>query len=69
MGAAVIVLLYNIYRTLKGEVMKDQDPWNAFTLEWYADAPPGERNFVDVPVVTSRRPFYDLKNPHDRDYD
>jgi cytochrome c oxidase subunit I len=69
MGAAVIVLLYNIYRTLKGEAMEDQDPWNAFTLEWYADAPPGERNFVDVPVVTSRRPFYDLKNPHDRDYD
>jgi cytochrome c oxidase subunit I len=69
MGAAVMVLLYNIYKTLKGEPMENKDPWNAFTLEWYAGAPPNERNFVDVPVVGSRRPFYDLKNPHDMDYD
>ena len=69
MGAAVMVLLYNIYKTMKGEVMQDKDPWNAFTLEWYANSPPSEKNFVDVPVVTSRRAFYDLKNPHNRDYD
>lgn len=69
MGAAVMVLLYNIYKTMKGEVLEEKDPWNAFTLEWYADSPPVERNFVDVPVVTSRRPFYDLKNPHNRDHD
>lgn len=69
MGAAVMVLLYNIYKTMKGEVMQDKDPWNAFTLEWYANSRPSEKNFVDVPVVTSRRAFYDLKNPHNRDYD
>jgi len=69
MGASVVVLLYNIYKTIKKETMENKDPWNAFTLEWYADAPPNERNFIDVPVIGSRRPFYDLKNPHDRDYD
>ncbi len=69
MGVAVVVLIYNIYKTMKKEVMENNDPWNAFTLEWYAGAPPNEKNFVDVPVVTSRRPFYDLKNPHNRDYD
>jgi cytochrome c oxidase subunit I len=69
MGAAVMVLLYNIYKTLKGDVIGNKDPWNAFTLEWYADSPPGEKNFVDVPVAGSRRPFYDLKNPQNKDYD
>lgn len=69
MGAAVLVLLYNVYITLKAAPMDNKDPWNAFTLEWYADAPPQEKNFEEVPVVTSRRPFWDLKNPHNRDYD
>jgi cytochrome c oxidase subunit I len=69
MAAAILLLLYNMYKTLKGEVMEDKDPWNAFTLEWYAASPPHEKNFEDVPVVLSRRPFWDLKNPHNRDYD
>jgi cytochrome c oxidase subunit 1/cytochrome c oxidase subunit I+III len=69
MGGAVLLLLYNVYKTLKEEPSENKDPWNAFTLEWYADAPPQEKNFEDVPVVGSRRPFWDLKNPHNRDYD
>jgi cytochrome c oxidase subunit I len=69
MGAAVIVLLYNVYTTLNSEVIENADPWNAFTLEWYAASPAGEKNFIEVPVVGSRRPFRDLKYPHDRDYD
>lgn len=69
MGGAVLLLLYNGYKTLKAEPMTDKDPWNGFTLEWYADSPPAEKNFGDVPVVSSRRPFWDIKNPHNRDYD
>ena len=69
MGAAVLVLLYNIYKTLKGPPLANKDPWNAFTLEWYADAPPRAKNFEEVPVVSSRRPFRDLKNPQARDHD
>jgi cytochrome c oxidase subunit I len=69
MGGAVMVLLYNSYKTVKSPVAENKDPWNAFTLEWYADSPPGAKNFVDVPMVGSRRPFYDLKNPNNRDYD
>jgi cytochrome c oxidase subunit I len=69
MGAAVMVLLYNMYKTLRSKTMEDKDPWNAFTLEWYAPSPPDEKNFIDVPVVGSRRPFWDLKNPLNRDHD
>ncbi len=69
MAGAVLVLLYNMYKTLKGPYMEQKDPWNAFTLEWYADSPPHEKNFEEVPVVTGRRAFYDLKNPGSRDED
>lgn len=69
MGAAVLILLYNIYKTLQKQIMDVKDPWNGFTLEWYAASPPAEKNFDDVPVVGSRRPFWDIKNPHNRDYD
>jgi len=69
MAAAVVVLLYNVYTTLKKPVMNNKDPWNAFTLEWYADSPPKEKNFVNVPVVGSRRAFYDIKHPENPDCD
>lgn len=69
MGASIVLLLYNMNKTLKSAPIENKDPWNGFTLEWYAASPPGERNFTDVPVVSSRRPFWDLKNPHNRDYD
>ena len=69
MAAAALVLLYNIYKTMKEAVMKNKDPWNAFTLEWYAASPPNEKNFVNVPVVGSRRAFYDIKHPDNPDVD
>jgi cytochrome c oxidase subunit I len=62
MGVASVVLIYNIFKSLKAERMENKDPWNAMTLEWYADSPPGERNFVDIPVVESRTPLWDMKS-------
>jgi heme/copper-type cytochrome/quinol oxidase subunit 1 len=69
MAIAAMIFIYNIFKTIRSEPMENKDPWNAFTLEWYADSPPNEKNFIDVPVVTSRRPLWDLKNPENRDYD
>jgi cytochrome c oxidase subunit 1/cytochrome c oxidase subunit I+III len=69
MAAAALVLLYNIYKTMKESVIENKDPWNAFTLEWYAASPPNEKNFVNVPVVGSRRAFYDIKHPDNPDVD
>lgn len=67
MAIAVVLLIYNMYASLKKEKMIDSDPWDAFTLEWYADAPPKEKNFDKVPVVSSRRAYYDLKHPDKKD--
>jgi cytochrome c oxidase subunit I len=44
------------------------DPWDAFTLEWDTTSPPAAYNFETIPVVRSRRPFYDLKHPDNPDW-
>ena len=67
MAGAFVLLLYNMYTSLKGAPIQDKDPWNAFTLEWYAESPPAEKNFEDVPVVHGRRPYWDWKNPDQQD--
>ena len=37
------------------------DPWDARTLEWAVPSPAPEYNFTVVPQVTSREPFWDMK--------
>jgi len=44
------------------------DPWDAWTLEWSTLSPPPAYNFASIPVVKSRRPFWDLKHPNDPDW-
>ncbi len=68
MGLAVILLLVNIYRSLKKGAVASADPWDAYTLEWYADAPPKPKNFERLPPVLSARPLYDLKHPENPDW-
>jgi len=68
MGLSVLVLLYNIYKTLRGKEYVSKDPWDGFTLEWYSESLPGTENFDKVPLVKSRRPFWDLKYPDKADW-
>jgi len=44
------------------------DPWDAWTLEWATTSPPPSYNFEKIPVVHSRRPLWDIKHPHDPDW-
>jgi cytochrome o ubiquinol oxidase subunit 1 len=37
------------------------DPWNGRSLEWSTSSPPPFYNFAIVPTVTSRQPFWDMK--------
>lgn len=37
------------------------DPWNARTLEWSTPTPTPEYNFAQIPVVTSRDAFWEMK--------
>lgn len=67
MGAAGLLLVYMIYKSLKSGEVAENDPWDGFTLEWYTSSPPNLKNFDTVPVVHGRRPLYDLKHPEKPD--
>ncbi|GAC1392288.1 MAG: hypothetical protein NVS4B11_12560 [Ktedonobacteraceae bacterium] len=67
-AVSVLVFLYNIVTTLKNGQKAGTDPWDAFTLEWDTASPPKKYNFLEIPVVRSRRPFYDKKNPEIADW-
>ncbi|HWA93538.1 MAG TPA: cytochrome c oxidase subunit I [Terracidiphilus sp.] len=64
---ATIIFVYNlVWSYFKGKVA-GPDPWDAWTLEWAAASPPPPYNFVETPVVESRRPLWDIKHPEDAD--
>ncbi len=43
------------------------DPWNGRTLEWSTPSPPPHYNFTVVPEITSREPFWDMKQQGRKD--
>lgn len=67
-GIGVMVFLYNFIISLKSGQPAGDDPWDAFTLEWDTTSPPKKYNFLTIPVVRSRRPFFDKKYPEIADW-
>ncbi|GAC1425189.1 MAG: hypothetical protein NVS4B1_22880 [Ktedonobacteraceae bacterium] len=65
---AILIFMYNFIVSLKNGEAAGNDPWDAFTLEWDTTSPPKKYNFLQIPVVRSRRPFYDKKNPEIADW-
>jgi len=65
---AILIFLWNFIITLRSGQPAGDDPWDAFTLEWDTTSPPKPYNFLVLPVVRSRRPFYDKKNPETADW-
>jgi cytochrome c oxidase subunit 1 len=66
-AAAIVVFLVNIVVSLRRGAPAGDDPWDAWTLEWATTSPPPAYNFDVAPVVSSRRPLWDLKHPDDPD--
>jgi len=60
LGLSVLVLLYNVVKSLRHGENAVDNPWDAWTLEWASSSPPPHDNFVTVPPVRSRRPLFDL---------
>ena len=64
LGAAVIaisvlVLIYNIFKSLRSGEPAGNNPWGGATLEWSMPSPPPHYNFVTIPTVTSRMPLWE----------
>ena len=67
-AVGVLVFIWNVVVSLRSGQAAGDDPWDAFTLEWDTPSPPKVYNFLTIPIVRSRRPFYDKKNPETADW-
>ena len=68
LGLAIMVFFWNLITSLRSGLPAGDDPWDAYTLEWDTSSPPVHYNFLTIPTVRSRRPFYDMKNPDIADW-
>jgi cytochrome c oxidase subunit I+III len=57
-AASVLVMAFNVVRSLRQGVMAGDDPWGAPTLEWATSSPPPHYNFHHLPTVHSRSPLW-----------
>ena len=62
MGLATLVLLGNIWRSLRRGQQAGDNPWHAWTLEWATSSPPPAYNFMRLPAISSARPLYDVQH-------
>ncbi|WP_019003895.1 cytochrome aa3 quinol oxidase subunit I [Cohnella laeviribosi] len=69
MGAAFILLVYNIYYSIRRQKPEvSGDPWDGRTLEWATDgAIPPHYNFAVIPKVTGLDAFWRLKKEKQRE--
>jgi cytochrome c oxidase subunit 1 len=63
----ILVFVWNLVSSYSKGVEAGNDPWDAWTLEWSTSSPPPAYSFATVPMVSSRRPLWDLKHPEDPD--
>ncbi|HZC04751.1 MAG TPA: cbb3-type cytochrome c oxidase subunit I [Ktedonobacterales bacterium] len=68
LAAGVIVFVANWFVTIRRPATVGADPWDAYTLEWVTTSPPPPENFVEIPIVRSPRPLWDLKHPDQADW-
>jgi cytochrome c oxidase subunit 1 len=59
LGAAILILIYNLIVAHRRGKIAGPNPWGAATLEWAMPSPPPAYNFAVIPVVRSRMPLWE----------
>jgi heme/copper-type cytochrome/quinol oxidase subunit 1 len=63
-GIGVLLLVWNVWKSLRKGAAAGHNPWDAPTLEWATTSPPPPYNFAVIPTVASRHPLWeDRLNP------
>ncbi|MBO9403814.1 MAG: cbb3-type cytochrome c oxidase subunit I, partial [Thermomicrobium sp.] len=58
LGLAQVVLLVNVYKTMRQPAAAPADPWDGRTLEWTIPSPPPAYNFAVIPTVRGRDAYW-----------
>jgi cytochrome c oxidase subunit 1 len=58
LGAAMLVFVWNLLRSLKHGERAGDNPWSAATLEWTLPSPPPHYNYRVIPQVSGRDPLW-----------
>jgi cytochrome c oxidase subunit 1 len=53
LAAGVLLMLYNLLRSLRDGAKAGDNPWGGTTLEWKTTSPPPTENFETIPEVTT----------------
>jgi cytochrome c oxidase subunit I len=61
LGVGVLVTLINVLYSAKKGQKAGNDPWHAYTLEWFTSSPPPENNFDEVPRIRSAEPMKEIR--------
>jgi cytochrome c oxidase subunit 1 len=56
-GTAQLILLFNIFWSMRHGKKAPDNPWEATTLEWVIPSPPPHDNFGEVEPVVYRGPY------------
>jgi cytochrome c oxidase subunit 1 len=60
-GVAILLFVWNVWRSLRGPRTAPDDPWEGNSLEWVTTSPPPHHNFHQIPQIISSRPAFDLR--------
>jgi cytochrome c oxidase subunit 1 len=58
----MLLLAFNIVRSLRAGAVAGPNPWDASTLEWATTSPPPPYNFAHVPLVTGNEPLWEHRD-------
>jgi cytochrome c oxidase subunit I len=65
MAISMVLLVWNLVRSLKKGEPAGKNPWDAATLEWATSSPPPEYNFVQLPEIRGRMPLWENPDAYD----
>jgi cytochrome c oxidase subunit 1 len=57
----ILLVLANLFVSLRRKIPAGNDPWQGQTLEWWTTSPPPRDNFTSLPEITSYAPLLDRR--------